>query len=300
MGMLRLLGAVGLSLMYASISAAAGEGEQDRCDGTGKGAFRSVELQGRHSTLVLFGDRHQTDPADPVFADIEQRVAELRPTIILVEGGLGPPETQRDVAIAHGGFLCWLAAQRKVPCQSMDLSEVEEVRRLVQRHPRDEVLMFLVARVLAYFNGRPLEQRPPGNLVEWAVRRYRDDVGLPEATPADVAAAFERLLHRPWKPDELTTEIHDPRKSELVTQRMSQESNELREPYMLERLLAAAESGARVFATVGEGHLCRLQTELRARWKASGTGPAGSTSARPASDVPLVAPARPSASAGTP
>ncbi len=230
--------------------AARAASDLEECDGTGKGPHRMVELSGRGGALRVFGDRHETDPADPVFLDLERRVNGFDPTVFLVEGDLGTPHSDRARAIASGGFLCWLAGRRNVPCQSVDLPESEEARRLAKRHPPDEVLMFLVARVLAYFNGRPPDQRPPGDLVDWAVRRYRDALHLPAATASDVAATFERVLGRPWRPDELTTEIHDPRRSELATQRMSAESNALREPYIVERLLEATRGGARAFAVL--------------------------------------------------
>lgn len=151
----------------------------------------------------------------------------------------------------------------------MDLTEVEEARRLMRAHAPDEVLLFFVVRMLAYFNPRPPSQRPPGDMVAWGIRRYGPLVGRADATPADVARTCQAALHRPWKPGSVTTDWHDPRKSELLTQRMSRESNSLREPYMIEQLLAAATSGARVFATVGEGHVCNIRAELRARWNAA-------------------------------
>jgi hypothetical protein len=125
-------------------------------------------------------------------------------------------------------------------------------------------------RVLAYFNPRPASQRPPGDLVAWAIRRYAPLVGLPATTPGDVVVrACHRALHREWKPSEVTTDWHDPTKGDLLTQRMSRESNELREPYMLEQMLDAARDGARVFVTLGEGHVCNLRAEMLARMGAS-------------------------------
>lgn len=261
-------GAVGLWILQAAVPASGGEGDHG-CEGTGQGVYRVVELRGRESALVLFGTRHRTDPADPVWAELEQRVAALRPTVILVEGD-GPPEPTRELAITHGGdggFLCWLATQRRVPCRSLDLPEPEEARRLLLRHDPDEVLLFLTVRALAYFNPRPTAERPPGDLVQWALRRYGPMAGLPAATEAGLGATCERVLHRSWDPSAVTTDWHDPRKSDLQTQRISRESDELREPYMLERLLASPGGEARVFAVVGEGHLCNLQADLRARWE---------------------------------
>lgn len=290
-------GIVVLYCILGAFSVKAGQEEPGPCEGTGKGAYRAIELRASDTSLVLFGTRHKTDPTDPVWTDLEHRVATLQPTVILVEGS-GPPPPTRELAIRHGGegsFLCWLASQRGVPCQSMDLPEPEEARRLLQRHSADEVLLFLSVRVLAYFNPRPVAERPPGDLVQWTLRRYGPMAGMPNATSADLASTCQRVLHRAWDPGSVTTDWHDPRKTDLLTQRMSQESNDLREPWMLERLLAAAETGARVFAGVGEGHLCNLQAELSARWQATKTERPVTTSS-----PPVPAPRQPSTAPGTP
>jgi hypothetical protein len=217
-------------------------------------------------------------------AELERRVIAFSPTLVLVEGPVEPVEQDRETAIAHGGeegLLCHLAARRGIPCQSLDLPEAEEARRLLQRHAPDEVLLFLSVRVLAYFNPRPASQRPPGELVAWTLRRCGPLAGLPDATEEDLARAFERRLHRRWEPGAVTTACHDPARRALLTQRMSRESNALREPYMLDQLLAGARRGARVFASLGEGHLCDFQAELSRRWK-DGSPDAGDRRSPPA------------------
>jgi hypothetical protein len=274
----------GLHLTIASVPvgsgvpAGSGLTERGRCDGEGEGPYRVVELRSPDASLVLFGARHRTDPGDPILAEMERRLAALSPTVILVEGATGPVDVDRQTSIMHGGemgLLCWLASQRGIPCRSADLTEPEEARRLLRRHSPEEVLLFLTVRVLAYFNPRPASQRPPGDLVTWAIHRYAPLVGLPPTITADdLARICERALHRRWRPSDVTTDWHDPRKDDLLTQRMSRESNELREPYMLEQMLDSAGKGARVFVALGEGHVCNVGVELRALWEEKRPGAA--------------------------
>ncbi len=239
------------------------------CNGRGEGALRVVELERDGAALVLFGARHRTEPSDPVLLELERRVAAFSPTLILVEGDGAGASPDKATAITHGGeagLLCWLAVRRGIPCQSMDLPEAEEVRRLALRHSREEVLLFMTVRVLAYFNPRPPDQQPPGDLVAWAIQRYAPLAGLPATTTsADLGRVCERALKRRWDPAAVTTDWHDPTRDELLTQRMSKESNQLREPYMLERLRLAATPGSRVFAAAGEGHACNIQAALGGR-----------------------------------
>jgi hypothetical protein len=241
----------------------------DRCEGDGEGAYRVVELRSAEASLVLFGARHRTDPADPIVAELEQRVTAFSPSVILVEGPATSTHPSRKLAIEHGGemgLLCWIASQRNIPCLSTDVPDGELARQLLRRHAPDEVLLFLTVRALATFNPRPPSQRPPGDLVAWSLQRYGPLAGLPQATKRDLARVCQRVLLRPWDPGAVTTAWHDPRKAELLTQRMSRESDGLREPYMLDQMLSAARSGARVFVALGEGHVCNMRDALRARW----------------------------------
>lgn len=238
------------------------------CDGTASGGVHVLELAGPAGSVMLVGTQHRTDPADPVWDELERRVVGFKPTRYLVES-LGKPAASREEAIQRGGesaFVCWLAAQQSAACGGLDLPESEEVARLRRKHTAEEVLLLKVIQVVAYFNPRPPDQRPPGDPLVWALKRYAPMAGLPDATPADIERICQQVLHRPWVTSEVTTEWHDPRRSDMLTQVMSQESNALREPYMLEQLLSAAGPGHRVFATVGEGHVCDLWSELSKRW----------------------------------
>ncbi len=246
-----------------------------RCDGTGSGPYRVLDLRRGDVRIVVFGARHRTDPTDSIFAELEQRFVSLDPTEVMVEGA-GPEPDDRDTAIRHGGengLLCWLARQRKIPCRSLDLPEAEEARRLLREHPADEVLLFFVVRVLAYFNPRPASQRPPGDLVAFAIAHYAPLVGLSaDSGPDLLERTCRRALRRRWDPAAVTTAWHDPRKTDLLTQRMSRESNALREPYMLESMLGALQGRSRVLAVIGEGHVCNLAPLLIAASQAELSG----------------------------
>jgi len=257
-----------LSIVLASVFAVQLASMPDAtCKGEGEGNYRVIDVKNSDARVVVFGDRHSTDPADPFFHEVERLVTELSPTVIVVEGQPGGPKPEsRTVAIQHGGaggLACWLASRSSVPCVYADLTEDEEARRLLKKYQADEVLVYFVVRVLAYFNPRPAAERPPGDLVEFALRRAAPLVGKPTASQEDLAMMWRRVLHRRFDPKEVTTDWHHPFKKEMITQRISREDNALREPYMIEQLIGAATPGARVFAVYGEGHVCSMRRRLR-------------------------------------
>ena len=60
------LGLIGLYFQLARPAVGAPAHGVEHCEGTGEGSYRVLELEGRNASLVLFGARHRTDPADPI------------------------------------------------------------------------------------------------------------------------------------------------------------------------------------------------------------------------------------------
>jgi hypothetical protein len=113
-----------------------------------------VDVANRESRLVLFGGRHSSDPADPMFEQIEAMFLELEPAFALHEGTPPAVETDREIAIrrhCETGLVRHLAAQVGVATASMDIPLAEEARLLRCEIGMADALVFLVVRQLASF-----------------------------------------------------------------------------------------------------------------------------------------------------
>src|SRR2546426_6007298 len=114
-----------------------------------------VEVARDGARLLLFGGRHSSQPADPIFDQIEAAFAKLSPAFALHEGTPPAVEIDREIAIRrHGeaGLVRQLAARAGIDTASMDIPLAEEARLLRREVAQGDALVFLVVRQLASYN----------------------------------------------------------------------------------------------------------------------------------------------------
>ncbi len=224
-----------------------------------------VDIAPEPARLVVFGGRHSSDPAEPMFDQIEAVFASLRPAFVLHEGTPPFPEPDREIAIRrHGeaGLLCHLAARAGIETASMDIPLAVEARRLRVEIGTGDALVYLVVRQLASFNRKTARLDYDGYF-----RDFFDLIGPPlEIDALDwpfIETEHRRVLGVSLEPHRVTAWQTDPMRDELATQRISRLSNRLRDAHMLDRLLAAVATHQRVLATVGVTHAVMLEPALR-------------------------------------
>jgi hypothetical protein len=223
-----------------------------------------VEVASDGRRLLLFGGRHSSDPADPMFAQLAETFTALAPDCALHEGTPPAIEPEREIAIRrHGeaGLVRHLAAHAGIETASMDIPLPDEARLLCRHLGRADTLVYLVVRQLASFNRKT---------ARLDFDRYFADFFALIGPPLDCAIDWPlverehaRLLRRPLVRRAVTARQTDPLRDELPTQRIARLSNRLRDVHMLDRLLAARTTHRRVFASVGVSHAVMLEPALR-------------------------------------
>jgi hypothetical protein len=223
-----------------------------------------VDVRRDGARLVLFGGMHSSEPALPMFDLIERAFTRLAPEFALHEGTPPHPEPDREIAIrryGEAGLVTHLAARAGIATASMDIPLAEEARLLRRELPQAEVLVFLVVRQLASFNRKTARMDFDG---------YFGDFFELIAPPLDLAAIDWPLVERehlrvmghPLDAPRVTGHETNPMRDELLTQRIAQRSNRLRDEHMLGRLLDASARHRRVFAVVGVTHAVMLEPAL--------------------------------------
>jgi hypothetical protein len=225
-----------------------------------------VDVTRGGSRLLLFGGRHSSDPADPMFDQLEAAFVALAPACALIEGTRPDIETDREVAIRrHGeaGLVRHLAARAGIDTASMDIPLAEEARLLRGEVGQTAALVFLAVRQLASFN-RKTARLDFDRYFEEFFARIAPGLELPRVDWPLVEAAHRQLLGRPLAARRVTAIETDPLRNDHLTQRIARRSNRLRDEHMLRRLLEALANYERVFATVGVTHAVMLEPALRA------------------------------------
>lgn len=230
-----------------------------------------VDVTSRTARLVLFGGRHTSDPADPMFDQIESTFVGLAPALALHEGTPPAVEADREIAIrrhCETGLLRYLAARAGIATASMDIPLPEEARLLRNEIGPPGALVFLVVRQLASFNrktARPDFDAYFGDFFDL----ISPGLGLGAINWPLIEREHVRALGRPLSVRDVTAVETDPMRDELPTQHTARLSNRLRDEHMLHRLIEAVRSHRRVFATVGVTHAVMLEPALRAELEGS-------------------------------
>lgn len=165
-----------------------------------------VDVAGDRSRLLLFGGRHSSDPADPMFDQIEAAFVQLAPGFALHEGTPPAVETDREIAIRrHGeaGLIRHLAARIGIDTGSMDIPLAKEARLLRRAIGPSEALVFLVVRQLASFNRKTARMDFDGYFAEF----FAHIAPALELATIDwplIEAEHRRVLGRPLAPRRVT------------------------------------------------------------------------------------------------
>jgi hypothetical protein len=225
-----------------------------------------VDVARDGSRLVLFGCLHGSDPANPMFDQIEAAFAALAPAFALHEGTPPAVEPLREIAIRrHGeaGLVRHLAARAAIDTASMDIPLPDEARLLRHEVGQRDALVFLVVRQLASFNRKTARMDFDAYFGEF-FELIAPALDLPAIEWPLIEEEHRRLLGHPLAARSVTGAATDPTRLDLPTQRIARWSNRLRDEHMLRRLLDATEEHERVFATVGVTHAVMLEPAIRA------------------------------------
>jgi hypothetical protein len=99
---------------------------------------------GNKKQLVVYGSNHTTNPRDSQIADIENKILNFKPDLILYEGDGILTEKTKDATIAQYfemGLVLYLADSLKINAKNIEPLTKNKYSYLLEKYPKNEVLL---------------------------------------------------------------------------------------------------------------------------------------------------------------
>lgn len=235
--------------------------------------------------LYYFGVTHYRDPKNPIFEQIKTEFDKFKPDIVFIEGANELRDDRRARMVekfttlegddlihqtGESGFVAKLALEKDIDLDSPEPNFEDEVKiDLDNGFSRDEIFLYHMARYVRQLQRIP-EPRP--SLEEFALNKSR---GLEKKTgwhDFDFSFKhFHQLANQMWGANyDLSSGslLHpSPQGNVTVINKLSKQTLEFRDEYMVEEIIKALEEYKRLFVVYGFTHAIVQEPALRALLK---------------------------------
>lgn len=229
------------------------------------------KLSGKGKELLYYGSTHSADPEDPIFTDIEKKFFEFDPDIALCEGEPGPVVAKsKEEAIRSGGeveFVGFLCSQHQIKALPACIFSDEEAESLSREFPKEEVFLYLVARVLGYrFRvGKEVTKDFLEKTYLPTRKKFWGDWGGFRFTLRNLEKAHRKVLGRELDLSEkrFWLDASNPTKDLSVLNEVARRSGDLRDEFTVNSIRDTLKSHNRIFVIMGSSHARREEPHLR-------------------------------------
>jgi hypothetical protein len=212
--------------------------------------------------LLYFGIGHAYRYDDPQIAELERKIAEFRPTLIL-------NESAKEAVEKYGepGLMSFLAKKHNIPVKSLDPPRMEEIKYILslRRWTLEQVMLFYGLRRIPE-NNKKTNPVSPDALIEEMLKasaKMPGSDGLPK-TLAELEVSVKKHLPAVTDWRKIDQKVFDPNPDlGLFTNDIADASVNFRGKYMVKTLAAEIEKGERVLAVVGASHVVKQERALK-------------------------------------
>lgn len=235
-----------------------------------------LRARSKDKAIFLFGANHIFNPEHEQFKQLEKFWIEFLSTthpskrLVFVEGGRRSFINNKARTIerdGEAGLATFLAKQARIPVQSPEPSPKYERRGLEKRFTKEEIELYYFARYVYQWNlytKKPkfetyIKEFLRGEKVESGWKDF--DFSLP-----NIEKVFMRELGRTFnhKDPRYLYSIINPtyKKGPTIVNDVSKASGEIRDTYIVSRIIKSWDKGTSLFVVYGSGHINTLKKLL--------------------------------------
>lgn len=222
-----------------------------------------LNLQSRAGSLLYFGSRHTTDPANAQIDSIVTLWHAFKPTVALAESRKARRGSMHAGVKTFGesAVPVSLAREADIPVYTYEPPLESEIAALLPSWSKERLLLFYILRS---YTARAVLRRSDGQARE-LIRERGEWPGLEGAIPSLSAMDSIWRVQFPdglaWR--ELPWQATWPTGSESWLNEVSADVNRVRDQYMVAVIADLVGRGERVFAVVGSSHVVMQEPALR-------------------------------------
>ncbi len=226
-----------------------------------------------HGGLFYVGVQHSNDPTEEHFQEIEMFWKQFNPDIAFNEGGDFSVEgnTRSEVIRNYGepGLVRFLAVRHHIAVNSMEPKFTEEVTELLKKYSPEQVKIFYIMRDMVAYDRGQFPNKTREQCLQDAIARYSAEAALRNVPPTSVReleptfAKYFPGLGSPNNKDALVGWV-DPASAETLLNKISRDSTEYRDQFMVAIIARSVCEQKRVFVVVGWSHIVRQEPAIRA------------------------------------
>jgi hypothetical protein len=222
--------------------------------------------------LFYFGIQHSDDPTDEQFQEIETFWKQFKPDVAFNEGGDLSVEgnTRSEVIRKYGepGLVRYLALRHHVPVKSMEPKFAEEIAELLKKYSPEHVKIFYIIRDMAGYDRKRFPDKTREQYLQDEIARYSAVAALKNVPPTsaqELEPTFAKYfpgLGSYNNKDALVGWV-DPASAKTLLNKISRDSTEYRDQFMVDLISRTVCQQKRVFVVVGWSHVVRQEPAIR-------------------------------------
>lgn len=225
--------------------------------------------------IYYLGVKHSTDKNNSQFSVIEHyfndflKVSEGTNIISIVEGGAPKPYSTIEESIdKHGevGFLVYLSHKKDIPVISPEPPQDYEKQRLLKKFRKDEIISYYFVRQVIQYNRFTVKPDYEDYITHYLKEYERKlDWGNYDFSLESVQKTFEKVTKSKFKRDDqyYLTEFDDPTEIKYITNSVARECSNIRDTYIIKRLVELWDKGYSLFIVYGSYHAIVQEPALK-------------------------------------
>lgn len=234
-----------------------------------------LELSNGDNSLLWFHTIHSEESENPMFDELETKINNFKPDLVLVEGGYNNRrDNDRTIAIMHGesSFAAFCANKHNIQVEDIEPVFSEQIKFLQNKYKPYDILSFFIVRQIGSIQLKGTTDKHKLDKLMISITNSLLKNGLIIDSSSVNAEKLMMIVnsiiskpinHANWKDSKLYREYAGKRNADNVLYHIYKDITEYRNTHIVNTIRNKRETYKRIFIVMGYGHLEATKKELQ-------------------------------------